>query len=425
MVDLIHKKRNGGVLAQEEIRFWIRGVTDETIPDYQTAAMLMAIYYQGMTDEEVTALTLCMADSGDRMDLSSIEGIKVDKHSTGGVGDKTTLVIAPIAAACGVPIAKMSGRGLGHTGGTIDKLESIPGLRTDLGRGEFIGIVQRVGAAVAGQSGNLCPADKKLYALRDVTATVESIPLIAASVMSKKIAAGADRILLDVKVGSGAFVKTRAQAQKLADVMVSIGEKAGRRTAAMITDMDRPLGHAIGNALEVIEACQTLRGQGPEDLTELCLDLAAHMIRLGEKADSPEAAAQLAGEALHSGKAFAKLKEMVAAQGGDVRVLEDNSLFALSPVRYELKAARSGKITQMNAQACGLAAMTLGAGRETKDGPIDYGAGIFLHKKQGDMAEAGELLAELYAGTEEKCRAAEAILLSDEPAKASDAGTGR
>ncbi|WP_099204848.1 pyrimidine-nucleoside phosphorylase [Scatolibacter rhodanostii] len=410
MYDIIHKKRDGRVLSPQEIQFWIEGVVNGTVPDYQSSALLMAIYYQGMTDDEAGELTVAMANSGEQVDLSAIDGIKVDKHSTGGVGDKTTMIIAPMAAACGVSIAKMSGRGLGHTGGTIDKLESIPGFKTDLSREQFIENVKRIGAAVVSQSGNLCPADKKLYALRDVTATVESIPLIAASVMSKKIASGADRILLDVKKGSGAFVKTAEQAEKLASIMKSIGEKAGRKTEAMITDMDNPLGYCIGNALEIIEVCETLQGKGPKDLTDLCVELAAHMIYLGERASSLEEGREKAKSSITNGSAFAKLKEIVSAQGGDVSYIEDNSLFPLSAIHYEMKSIQSGEIQSIDAEACGIAAMTLGAGRETKTSEIDYGAGIILCRKKGEHVEAGEVLAKFYSESKEKCLAAEKIL---------------
>lgn len=410
MVDIIHKKRDGQELLPEEIQFWIDGVTNGSIPNYQTSALLMAIYYQSMTDEEAACLTLAMANSGDIIDLSAIRGIKVDKHSTGGVGDKTTLVLASIAASLGVPVAKMSGRGLGHTGGTIDKLESIPGFKTDIPTKQWIEMVQKVGASVISQSGNLCPADKKLYALRDVTGTVESIPLIAASVMSKKIAAGADRILLDVKMGSGAFVKTQKEAEKLGNLMKSIGEKVGRKTEIMITDMDKPLGRNIGNALEIIEVCETLQGKGPKDLTDLCLDLAAHMLVLGEKATDFQEGRQQAASVLQNGKAFAKLKEIVAAQGGEVRYIEENSLFAISPVHYAVRSKKTGEISHLNAEDCGIAAMILGAGRETADGQIDYGAGIILHKNQGDEVKTGEVLAELFSQSKEKCLTAEEIL---------------
>ena len=326
MYDIIAKKRDGGELTEEEIKFFIRGYVAGEIPDYQASALLMAIYFKGMTAKETAQLTMSMANSGETVDLSSIDGIKVDKHSTGGVGDKTTLIVAPIVASLGVRVAKMSGRGLGHTGGTIDKLESIPGMQTSIDREEFFSIVRKVGVSVIGQSGNLVPADKKLYALRDVTATIDSIPLIASSIMSKKIAAGSDCILLDVKTGSGAFMKTFDDSIRLAEAMVSIGEHVGRRTVALITDMDRPLGDAIGNSLEVCEACETLKGRGPNDLATVCTELAANMLYLAGKGTVGECR-KAAADQMKNGAGFAKLKEMVAAQGGDTAVLDDYAKF--------------------------------------------------------------------------------------------------
>lgn len=411
MMDIIRNKRDGGVLTDAEIDAVVRGCTDGSIPDYQLSALLMAIYYQGMTKSETARLTLAMANSGDTVELSGVSGITVDKHSTGGVGDKTTLIVVPAAAACGVKIAKMSGRGLGHTGGTVDKMESIPGLRMALNKDEFFSVVNRVGCAVIGQSGNLCPADKKLYALRDVTATVESIPLIASSVMSKKIAAGSDRILLDVKTGSGAFMKTQADAEALAREMVEIGANVGRKTVALITDMDRPLGHAIGNALEVVEVCETLKGRGPEDLTAECIELAANMIYLGEKAEDMKAARRMAEEAISGGAAFRKLCEMVEAQGGDVSYLQDTDRFERSRVQKTVLSPESGYVVRAHAEQIGRASVLLGAGRETAESAIDYGAGILLHKNKGDFVRAGEPLATLYAGNEEKCLQAEKALL--------------
>ena len=406
MYDILAKKRDGGILTDEEIQFFIDGYVSGAIPDYQASALLMAIFLKGMTPHETAALTRSMAQSGDLVDLSSIDGIKVDKHSTGGVGDKTTLIVAPVVASLGVRVAKMSGRGLGHTGGTVDKLESIPGFRTTLDREAFFDVVRRVGVSVIGQSGNLAPADKKLYALRDVTATVNSIPLIASSIMSKKIAAGSDRILLDVKTGSGAFMKTLEDSIALAKEMVSIGEHVGRRTVALITDMDRPLGCAIGNALEVCEACETLQGRGPADLTEVCIELAANMLWLAEKGELAQCRS-LARQQIANGEAFAKLKEMVQAQGGDTSVLDDPSRFDRSNVCYEVLAQREGFLYAMDTERCGIASMELGAGREKKEDPIDYSAGIVLRKKVGDFVRKGEVLASFYSSEESKCRTAE------------------
>lgn len=412
MYDIIHKKREGGELSGEEIRFFVQGYTQGEIPDYQVSALLMAIFFQGMTRRETGDLTMEMAHSGDMVDLSSIPGVKVDKHSTGGVGDKTSLILGPIAAACGVKIAKMSGRGLGHTGGTVDKLESIPGFRTAIPREEFFQIVRETGLSIIGQSGNLCPADKKLYALRDVTATVESLPLIASSIMSKKIAAGADAILLDVKVGSGAFMKTQEDSRALAQEMVRIGAQVGRRTVALITDMDMPLGQCVGNALEVQEACQVLSGKGDHRLRELCLELAANMVYLGGKASTMEEARQLASQAVASGKALEKFREMVEAQGGDGSYILDPEKFSLSPVVVEVPAPETGYITRLNAEECGLAAVELGAGRETKDSPIDYGAGIVLLKNKGDAVTKGEPIARLYAQRSDLCQRGQERFLS-------------
>ncbi len=404
MYDIIHKKREGGELTTNEIHFFVQGYTRGEIPDYQASALLMAIFFQGMTRRETGALTLEMARSGDMVDLSPIPGVKVDKHSTGGVGDKTSLILGPIAAACGVKIAKMSGRGLGHTGGTVDKLESIPGLRTDIPRQEFFDIVNRTGLAIIGQSGNLCPADKKLYALRDVTATVESLPLIASSIMSKKIAAGADAILLDVKMGSGAFMKTLEDSRALAQEMVRIGEQVGRRTVALITDMDMPLGKNIGNALEVREAVEVLSGAGDRRLRALCLELSANMIYLGGQAPDMAKARARAVEAVRSGKALEKFRQMVEAQGGDGTVVTSPEKLTLSPVCVEVPAPETGYLTRMDAEECGLAAVELGAGRETKESPIDYGAGIVLLKNKGDAVEKGQPIARLYAQSEELCQ---------------------
>ncbi len=412
MVDIIHKKREGGKLSPEEIRFFVQGFTAGDIPDYQASALLMAVFFRGMDREETACLTMEMAKSGDMADLSPIPGVKVDKHSTGGVGDKTSLIAGPIAAACGVGIAKMSGRGLGHTGGTVDKLESIPGLHMDIPRKRFFEIVRETGIAIVGQSGNLCPADKKLYALRDVTATVESLPLIASSIMSKKIAAGADAILLDVKVGSGAFMKTPEAARDLAWEMVRIGQSVRRRTVALITDMDMPLGRNIGNTLEVAEACAVLQGQGEKRLTELCLELAANMAYLAGQAADMEEARRKAAAAVESGEAFQKLQAMVRAQGGDTSVLQGWQSPRLSPCSLEVPMPETGYITSFDAEACGLAAMELGAGRETKDSPIDYGAGIVLFRSKGDFAQAGEPIARLYASTQGRLEQGRQRLLS-------------
>ena len=411
MYDIIHKKREGKELATGEIKALVSGITDGSIPDYQLSALLMAIFFRGMTKRETVDLTLAMARSGDMADLSSIPGVKVDKHSTGGVGDKTSLISGPMAAACGVRIAKMSGRGLGHTGGTVDKLMSIPGLRMDVPRDEFFSIVRQTGIAIVGQSGSLCPADKKLYALRDVTATVESLPLIAASVMSKKLACGAGAILLDVKTGSGAFMKTKEQAEALARLMVDTGNSAGRRTAALITDMDAPLGRCIGNALEVREAVEVLEGRGEARLTALCIELAAGMVCLAGLADGRERAIELCQDAVRSGKALMALKNMVAAQGGDLSCLDNTDKLPLSPARLDVTMPEEGYIACLKAEDCGLAAMELGAGRERKEDSIDYGAGVVLLKNRGDYADKGEPIARLYAQTGAQCQRARERLL--------------
>lgn len=406
--DIIVKKRNGGVLSKEEIEYFVEGYTGGEIPDYQMAALFMAIYFRGMDDGETRVMTQCMARSGDMVDLSAIDGVKVDKHSTGGVGDKTTLIVAPIVAACGAKVAKMSGRGLGHTGGTVDKLESIPGLRTTIDSGEFFKIVNEVGAAVIGQSGNLAPADKKMYALRDVTGTVENISLIAASIMSKKLASGSDCIMLDVKTGSGAFMKSIEESVKLAQAMVNIGEGSGRKTAAFITNMDMPLGHAIGNSLEVIEAVQTLKGRGPRDLTRICVKLAAGMLNLADKGDM-ETCEKLAVEAIESGEAFSKLRLMVAAQGGDASFIDDTEKFEKAGIVRQIKAERSGYIYSMDTEELGIASSILGAGREKKEDAIDYSAGIMIGAKTGDRVEKGDVLAVLYTNKEEQLSTAEEI----------------
>ncbi|MCM3215478.1 pyrimidine-nucleoside phosphorylase [Niallia taxi] len=400
MVDLIEKKRDGRELTEEEISFIINGYTDGTIPDYQISAFTMAVFFQGMTEKERADLTMAMVHSGDVIDLSAIEGIKVDKHSTGGVGDTTTLVLGPLVAAVGVPVAKMSGRGLGHTGGTIDKLEAVKGFHVEIDKEEFIKLVNKNKVAVIGQSGNLTPADKKLYALRDVTATVNSIPLIASSIMSKKIAAGADAICLDVKTGAGAFMKSLDDSRELAEAMVRIGNNVGRKTMAIISDMSQPLGYAIGNALEVKEAIDTLKGQGPKDLSELCLTLGSQMVYLAEKADSIEAARELLEEAIKSGKALETFKLFLESQGGDASVVDHPERLPQAPFKLELPAKVSGYVAEITADSIGTAAMILGAGRATKESEIDLSVGLVLNKKIGDKVEAGESLVTIYSNTE-------------------------
>ncbi len=399
MYDLITKKKRGEPLATSEIRAMVEGFTKGEIPDYQMAAMLMAICFRSMTEEEMRGLTLAMAASGDEVDLSAFGSSTVDKHSTGGVGDKTTLIACPVVAAAGGRIAKMSGRGLGHTGGTVDKLESIPGFRTTLSREEFFAVVEKTGISLIGQSGELAPADKKLYALRDVTATVDSIPLIAASVMSKKLAAGSAAIVLDVKTGSGAFMKTLDDALALARAMVAIGEGAGRKTSAVITDMDVPLGFAVGNALEVAEAMEVLQGRGPADLREVSLALAADMLRLIGRGSFDECQ-RLAEKAVEDGSAFRAFAAMVEAQGGDASCLADPRKLPQAAFRLKVRAERSGYITHMDAETIGRAACMLGAGRETKESVIDHAAGIRILKKTGEAVEAGEAIAELHANAE-------------------------
>ena len=418
MYDLIMKKRNGEALTKTEIEYMISEYVAGNIPDYQMSAFLMAVYFRGMTEEETLAMTMAVAHSGDMVDLSGIEGKKVDKHSTGGVGDKTSLVIAPIVAACGAKVAKMSGRGLGHTGGTVDKLESIPGMRTSLTQEEFFSVVNKTGLSIIGQSGNLAPADKKLYALRDVTATVDNISLIAVSIMSKKLAAGNDCILLDVKTGSGAFMKTVEDSVALAKEMVTIGENAGKRTVALITNMDIPLGNNIGNSLEVIEAVETLNGHGPADFTEVCLNLAANMLYLAGMGEV-ETCRKMAEKAITDGSALERLAAMVEAQGGDASYILDTGKFARAPYAYEVLAQRGGYIASMNTESCGIASSMLGAGRETKESEIDFSAGITIKKKMGDYVEKGEVLAIMYASKEEMFEVAakryqEAVIITDE-----------
>ncbi|ONI40376.1 thymidine phosphorylase [Candidatus Epulonipiscium fishelsonii] len=404
--DVIKNKRDGKVLSDEEIKFFVEGYTKGEIKDYQASALLMAIYFQGMNSKETATLTEYIAKSGDEVDLSSIKGIKVDKHSTGGVGDKTTLIVAPIVASCGVPVAKMSGRGLGHTGGTVDKMESIPNMRTTFTQEEFFKIVNDIGISVIGQSGNLAPADKKLYALRDVTATIDNISLISASIMSKKIAAGSDAIVLDIKTGSGAFMKNIDDAIKLAQEMVSIGHHIGRKVIGMITDMDIPLGFAIGNAIEVIESIHTLKGNGPKDLTEVSKVLATNMLYLAEKG-SMEECAKMVDEAISSGRAFDKLVQMVKAQGGDINVIIDTDKFEKAKITHEVKATQSGYISHMDTEACGIASVMLGAGRETVDSDIDFSAGIILKAKVGDYVEKGQVIADLLTSSKDKLKESE------------------
>lgn len=406
MYDVILKKRQGIELTDSELQWLIHGYVAGDIPDYQMSAFLMAVIFKGMTPKELGAFTMAMAHSGDMVDLSAIKGIKVDKHSTGGVGDKTTLVIASLVAACGGVVAKMSGRGLGHTGGTIDKMESIPGLRTELSEEEFRNQVNNIGVAVIGQSSNIAPADKKIYALRDVTATVDSIPLIASSIMSKKLASGADAILLDVKVGSGAFMKTIDDARLLAQAMVDIGNANGRIVKAVITDMDRPLGQAIGNALEIAEVIQTLKGRGPQDLTHECLVMATHLLVMSEKGDYDNCYSMVQ-TALQNGAGLAKLRELIVAQGGKGQVVDDTSLLGSARFTYDIRASKAGYIAHMNTEDCGIASVLLGAGRIVKDGPIDMTAGIVMHKKTGDAVVAGDVLATLYANDESLFEGAE------------------
>lgn len=405
MYDIIHKKRNGGELSEEEIRFFIEGYTDESIPDYQAAALCMAVYFRGMTPKETSILTLAMAESGDQIDLGGIEGFTVDKHSTGGVGDKTSLIVVPIVASCGGKVAKMSGRGLGHTGGTVDKLESIPGFRTELNPDDFIKQVNGIGLCIVGQTGELAPADKKLYALRDVTATVESIPLIASSIMSKKLAAGSKGIVLDVKTGSGAFMKTVEESENLAREMVAIGKSAGRSVTAVITNMDIPLGDSVGNSLEVIEAIKTLKGEGESDLTEVCLTLAAQMLSMVTGEDE-KTCYSMAKDAIDNGLAINKLRKMISAQGGNVNVVDDYSLFKQPKYTAEIFSECDGYIEHTDAEKIGIASVILGAGREKKGDPIDPSAGIVLKKKTGDYVKKGEPLAVFYTDDEGKIEGA-------------------
>ena len=418
MTDLIAKKRDGAELSTEEISFMIQGYTEGSIPDYQMSSMCMAILLRGMNDREVLDLTMAMVHSGEVLDLSPIDGIKADKHSTGGVGDKTSLVLCPMVAACGLKVAKMSGRGLGHTGGTIDKLESFPGFSTALTEEQFFENVNRHGIAIMGQTADLVPADKKLYALRDVTGTVPSIPLIVSSIMSKKLASGADVIVLDVKCGDGSFMKTPEQAEELARNLTRIGRLAGRRCAAIITDMDQPLGFAVGNALEVKEAIAVLKGEEEGDLLQLCLALGSCMLTEAEFAASHEEAEHMLLDAVRSGSALDKLAEMVRAQGGDDRAVYHPELLAQAPVVHDVCAERSGTVSRIHAEAVGLVSMKLGGGRATKEDTIDPAVGVVLHKKLGDHVSAGEVLATVHARDE--AHAAEAIQLLQECYEFSD-----
>ncbi|MGA5676862.1 pyrimidine-nucleoside phosphorylase [Bacillus bombysepticus] len=400
MVDIIAKKRDGKELTTKEIKFFINGYTDGSIPDYQVSALAMAIFFKDMTDRERADLTMAMVESGETIDLSAIEGIKVDKHSTGGVGDTTTLVLGPLVAALDVPVAKMSGRGLGHTGGTIDKLEAVEGFHVEITKEQFIDIVNRDKVAVIGQTGNLTPADKKIYALRDVTGTVNSIPLIASSIMSKKIAAGADAIVLDVKTGAGAFMKTEEDAKELAHAMVRIGNNVGRQTMAVISDMSQPLGFAIGNALEVKEAIDTLKGEGPEDLTELVLVLGSQMVVLAKKANTLEEAREMLIEVMKNGKATEKFKEFLSNQGGDSSIVDNPEKMPQAKYVIDVPAKTSGVISNIVADEIGIAAMLLGAGRATKEDEIDLAVGLMLRKKVGDAVKEGEPFVTIYANRE-------------------------
>ena len=411
MYELIQKKRDGEALSEAEIRWWIEGYSKGEIPDYQTAALCMAIYFQGMNLEETTALTFAVRDSGERLDFSEIDGLRVDKHSTGGVGDKTSLVVAPVVASLGVKVAKMSGRGLGHTGGTIDKLEAIPGFQTDIPVDKFKKIVNETGLAIVGQNASLAPADKLLYALRDVTATVDSLPLIVSSIMGKKLAADDDCIVLDVKTGSGSFMNTAEKSRKLAKWMVEIGKRAGKKVRALITDMDRPLGYAIGNSLEVVEAIQTLQGKGPADLTKLCVALSAHILNLAQKG-SFEECEKMAREAIESGSGLRAFAKMVEAQGGESEWILNPQKFPAAKYAQTVYAKQEGYIVGVDTESYGVASLLLGAGRNTKEDVIDPTAGIMLQAKTGDFVRVGDPIATLYSGSEKGFAAARERLLS-------------
>ncbi|MFG6320666.1 MAG: pyrimidine-nucleoside phosphorylase [Lachnospiraceae bacterium] len=422
MYDLIMKKRNGGVLCDDEINFMVNGYTAGKIPDYQMSAMTMAIYFQGMNEEETLALTMAMAKSGDMLDLSDIHGVKVDKHSTGGVGDKTSLALTPMVAAAGVTVAKMSGRGLGHTGGTIDKLESFSGFSTAMSEQQFRDNVNRIGIAIMGQTADLAPADKKLYALRDVTATVDNMSLIASSIMSKKLAAGADAIVLDVKTGSGAFMKEEADSFALAHEMVRIGNGAGRRTIAVVSDMDQPLGCAVGNALEVKEAIDTLRGNGPDDFVELCMTLGAYMLVAGGKAENRDEAERILAGVIRDGSALDKLVAFVETQGGDKELVYHPERLPQASIVQEIASPSEGYIQKIVCDEIGMCSLILGGGRETKESAIDLSVGLVLHKKVGDFVEKGESLATIYANDQAKLSMAQerflkAYLIDKTPVK--------
>ncbi|MDR2355919.1 MAG: thymidine phosphorylase [Clostridiales Family XIII bacterium] len=409
MYDIILKKREGKALSKEEISYFVKGYTEGSIPDYQASALLMAVFFKGLSHDETFLLTDAMMRSGDIVDLSSIEGVKVDKHSTGGVGDKTTLIAGPLAAACGVSVAKMSGRGLGFTGGTVDKMESVPGMRTSLAAEEFISLVNRAKLAVIGQTGHIAPADKKLYALRDVTATVDNLSLIASSVMSKKLASGSDAFVLDVKCGSGAFMETIEEAKALGEIMVEIGAASGKKTIALVTNMDRPLGRGVGNGIEVMEAIETLKGTGPADITELSLRLASHMIFAGGAVASPDAGYEAAKRALSSGAGLDKLRALIEGQGGNPAVIDDFSLFPKAARSVVVRADTDGYIVGVAARDIGIASRRSGAGRETKDDAIDLSAGVVLHKTVGDFVKAGDSLAVVYGNDEARLHEAAAV----------------
>ena len=413
MYDIIQKKRNGSELSKEEINFFIENYTKGNIPDYQASALLMAIYFQKMNSRETADLTMAMVNSGDILDLSNIEGVKVDKHSTGGVGDTTTLVLGPMVASLGIPVAKMSGRGLGHTGGTIDKLESFKGFSVSMSEEKFIENVNKIKLVVGGQTGDLAPADKKMYALRDVTATVDNISLIASSIMSKKIAAGSDCIVLDVKVGDGAFMKSFDEAKALATEMVNIGEHCKRKTVAVISDMDQPLGFAIGNALEVIEAINTLKGKGPKDLLDLCLELGSNMVVLAGKAKNTDEAKKMLEDTIKTGAALNKFKEFVKAQGGDPSYIDDTDKFDKAKFIVPVKASKKGVVKKIHAEHLGLIAMELGAGRATKEDVIDLSVGIVLNKKRGDKVADGDIIAYVHANNMDKANKAASDILKN------------